>query len=642
MKYGHDDDFDEVNHYTNHDFVEKAFEECDLNHEGRLSYQEFKMWVERTPGILEYLESILPFSGPKDNHPHHSKLETLPMVSMMRKVTSTQSLQRAISNTNDNHHNDKSMHNLRSNLSLGPGKLEKKLSFNDRQNSFGRERSNSHDFSGQHQHTPATPSSSAEASSSSSIAGEEEHVLGLIQQAIDVTHNEDNRKLLMEVYEAVVNNYSGGHSCSTKHNHSRELTSDEILRTAVAKEGYLWKKGKSILHLWSKRFYLLSGNCMYYYGHQKDIRPKGVIFLTGCLVDRVHDKEMEGKGYWGIELLHQDLCTGEHHRHDKRLLFCKSEEEREDWVTLLQHNAQVIPIEDDYVIGKELGRGRFSTVHECVNKMTGDHHAVKVIDKASIESEEKALLRTEIAVLKLVDHPNIIKMEGLYESRTHIYIVMEKLNGGELFERIVGRPRFSEEETAKLIRPLLESVAYIHDLGIVHRDLKPENILCGDNLEDLKIADFGLSKMILPTERMDSACGTLSYVAPEVLTMLGYGKEADLWSVGVIMFLVMCGKLPFDGDDQNEIIKSTIQGDLKVNPTVWAKLSDNAKSLITSLLNKNVKDRIGAKDALRHPFIVSHCPHHKRESAAIISSPKQTIRTIYHIHTAQCNSDSDN
>ena len=82
---------------------------------------------------------------------------------------------------------------------------------------------------------------------------------------------------------------------------------------------------------------------MYYYGHQKDIRPKGVIFLTGCLVDRVHDKEMEGKGYWGIELLHQDLCTGEHHRHDKRVLFCKSEEEREDWVTLLQHNAQVVP-----------------------------------------------------------------------------------------------------------------------------------------------------------------------------------------------------------------------------------------------------------------------------------------------------------
>jgi serine/threonine protein kinase len=156
----------------------------------------------------------------------------------------------------------------------------------------------------------------------------------------------------------------------------------------------------------------------------------------------------------------------------------------------------VVPIEDDYVIGKELGRGRFSIVCECVHKMTGVHCAVKIIDKATIEPEEKGLLRTEIAVLKLVNHPNIIRMEGLYESKHHIYIVMEMLKGGELFERIVGRPRFTELEAAKLIRPLLESVAYLHDLGIVHRDLKPENILCGEELEDLKIADFGLSKMV--------------------------------------------------------------------------------------------------------------------------------------------------
>ena len=118
-----------------------------------------------------------------------------------------------------------------------------------------------------------------------------------------------------------------------------------------------------------------------------------------------------------------------------------------------------------------------------------------------------------------MNHPNIIKLEGIYETRTHMYIVMEKLLGGELFERIVGKPRFTEEEAAKLIRPLLESVAYLHDLGIVHRDIKPENILCGENLDELKIADFGLSKMLLPKEKMDTACGTLSYVAPEVLTM---------------------------------------------------------------------------------------------------------------------------
>lgn len=280
----------------------------------------------------------------------------------------------------------------------------------------------------------------------------------------------------------------------------------------------------------------------------------------------------------------------------------------------------MVPIEDDYVIGKELGRGRFSIVCECVHKMTGVHCAVKIIDKATIEPEEKGLLRTEIAVLKLVNHPNIIRMEGLYESKHHIYIVMEMLKGGELFERIVGRPRFTELEAAKLIRPLLESVAYLHDLGIVHRDLKPENILCGEELEDLKIADFGLSKMvsacvglqcalalcIIPPSRFPSLASRFSgaaegedgqrvrhallrgargnhfqYSAPlivtssnpfctvqlvplrlvlvQVLTMQGYGREADLWSVGVIMFLLLCGKLPFDGEDHNEIIRSTIQ-----------------------------------------------------------------------------------
>lgn len=121
-----------------------------------------------------------------------------------------------------------------------------------------------------------------------------------------------------------------------------------------------------------------------------------------------------------------------------------AETDREKWVSALQRAAHVVPIEDDYVIGKELGRGRFSVVCECVHKVTGVHCAVKIIDKATIEPEEKALLRTEIAVLKLVNHPNIIKMMGLYESKQYIYIVMEMLKGGELFERIVGRPRFSE------------------------------------------------------------------------------------------------------------------------------------------------------------------------------------------------------
>jgi calcium/calmodulin-dependent protein kinase I len=208
---------------------------------------------------------------------------------------------------------------------------------------------------------------------------------------------------------------------------------------------------------------------------------------------------------------------------------------------------------------KEIGSGRFSKVYEATNKATGAVVAVKLITKADLKEvnpvtffpqvlgchlmacllqNERELLRTEIAVLKLVKHPHIVRLEDVFETPQTIYIVMERVKGGELFHRIVGRPRFTEPEARALVIPLLQAVAYIHGMGIIHRDIKPENILCGNSLTDIKLADFGLSKLVTPQEIMKMACGTLSYVAPEVLTMKGYGKEADLWSVGVILYLM--------------------------------------------------------------------------------------------------------
>lgn len=596
-------DYEDVDFYTNHDMVERAFAECDLNHEGRLTYEEFKMWIERNPQILDYIESILPYNGPKDIAPHHDKKETLPH---MKRLATKAMLHR--SNSISLHidpaaqeifgHVNPSTSSRR--LTRGSHGFESPLS--------STSVSRNHSFAGPGMMAAGPPTagsglptpsnnslSSVERGTSGNLTGgiaaqgiaaqgisgvasdtdSEEQARLHLAQAMECTQNPDLKAAIHALLEMMLT--------------PEPITASDIYHAAVRMEGALYKRGKSLFHSLTKRYYLVSSNCMYYYTRQADVRPKGVIFLTGSIIERVKEDDMALKGYYGFEITHQDLCTGEHHRHDKRILYTRSEEEREKWVSALQHAAHVVPIEDDYVIGKELGRGRFSVVCECVHKMTGVHCAVKIIDKTTIEPEEKSLLRTEIAVLKLVNHPNIIKMMGLYESKQYIYIVMEMLKGGELFERIVGRPRFTELEAAKLMRPLLESVAYLHDLGIVHRDLKPENILCGEELEDLKIADFGLSKMILPKEKMDAACGTLSYVAPEVLTMQGYGKEADLWSVGVILFLLLCGKLPFDGDDHNEIIRSTIQADLKVNPVVWNKLSEDARNFITSLLNKNPK-----------------------------------------------------
>jgi predicted Ser/Thr protein kinase len=604
---GEDLEYDDLDAYTNQDVVERAFAECDLNHEGRLGYEEFKMWIQRNPSIMEYIESILPYNGPKDMTPHHHKKETLPHV---KRIASRASISRSnsiqefageIFNHSTHLGHKKQQQTARRNTltsglpPAGPGDMSVPGSPISMTPGSVISRNNSIDGYRGASPSPATGllphrSTSVVAGGGVGIAGSaagdsgndsEDQVRHLLMQAAELTQHTDLKNAILHLID--------GMDTGNFRQEKIDDTTTEVYRAVVSMEDYLWKKGKSMFHMLSKRYYLLAGNCMYYYAHKNDVRPKGVIFLTGSIIERVKEDDMELKGYYGFEITHQDLCTNVHHHHDTRILYARSEEEREKWVTSIQHAAHVVPIEDDYVIGKELGRGRFSVVCECVHKQTGVHCAVKIIDKATIEPEEKSLLRTEIAVLKLVDHPNIIRLEGLYESKNYIYIVMEMLKGGELFERIVGRPRFTELEAAKLMKPLLESVAYLHDLGIVHRDLKPENILCGENLDDLKIADFGLSKMILPKEKMDAACGTLSYVAPEVLTMQGYGKEADLWSVGVILFLVLCGKLPFDGDDHNEIIRSTIQADLKVNPNVWHKLSDDAKSLICALLNKSPK-----------------------------------------------------
>uniref|UniRef100_A0A0K8VG67 Calcium/calmodulin-dependent protein kinase type 1 n=1 Tax=Bactrocera latifrons TaxID=174628 RepID=A0A0K8VG67_BACLA len=221
-------------------------------------------------------------------------------------------------------------------------------------------------------------------------------------------------------------------------------------------------------------------------------------------------------------------------------------------------------IEEKYNLHGLLGTGAFSEVRLAESKENpDDHFAVKIIDKKALKGKEESL-ENEIRVLRRLAHPNIVQLLETFEDKWKVYLVMELVTGGELFDRIVEKGSYTEKDASDLIRQILEAVDYMHEQGVVHRDLKPENLLyySPNNDSKIMISDFGLSKME-DSGIMATACGTPGYVAPEVLAQKPYGKAVDVWSIGVISYILLCGYPPFyDENDANlfaQILKAYLQ-----------------------------------------------------------------------------------
>lgn len=203
-----------------------------------------------------------------------------------------------------------------------------------------------------------------------------------------------------------------------------------------------------------------------------------------------------------------------------------------------------------------LGSGKFGFIKSAQHRKTGKIVAIKTMDKSKITDLERELIFREIDILKLCQHPNIIKLFDVFESKKLIHIVMECLKGGDLFDYLEKRKfQISEDRACFISFSIASAIFYIHNFGIIHRDIKPENILLinSDDNSDIKIVDFGLSKIIGPTERADEPYGTLGYVAPEVLMKLPYSKPVDVFSLGVVTYLLLVGTLPFDSHTEEQI-----------------------------------------------------------------------------------------
>lgn len=262
---------------------------------------------------------------------------------------------------------------------------------------------------------------------------------------------------------------------------------------------------------------------------------------------------------------------------------------------------------------KELGHGHYGVVRVGIHRESGKRVAIKTIPKAKVSRPET--LRREIEILKTVDHPNIIKLYEVYEDSRNLHLVTELCTGGELFDRIIAKGHYTEADAAVLITKLANAIKHCHDLGICHRDLKPENFLfeTPDDDAELKVIDFGLSRVDDGATGgvMTTRVGTPYYIAPEVLGR-HYDRSCDMWSLGVITYILLSGYPPFYGDSDPEIFASVRSGRYSFDTPEWIGVTDDAKDLINRLLRLDPKARLTAEQTLQHKWLSGSAPAAKR------------------------------
>lgn len=261
-------------------------------------------------------------------------------------------------------------------------------------------------------------------------------------------------------------------------------------------------------------------------------------------------------------------------------------------------------VEKVYKLGKELGSGNFAVVKLAQRRDNGDKYAIKIINKALCVGKED-MIETELAVLKKAKHEHIVGMLEYFDTPDKLYLVLDYVGGGELFDRIVDEGNFTEADASRITRQMTEAIQYLHENNIVHRDLKPENLLFKDKkgTADIMVTDFGLAKLIDDETALKTACGTPNYVAPEILMQRGYGKQVDVWSLGVILYILLCGYPPFYDESDAVLFEMIMKGKFEFDERYWGEISKDAKNLITNMLQVDPIKRYDTYQVLSHPWI---------------------------------------
>ncbi|XP_021569215.1 serine/threonine-protein kinase DCLK1 isoform X1 [Carlito syrichta] len=262
-------------------------------------------------------------------------------------------------------------------------------------------------------------------------------------------------------------------------------------------------------------------------------------------------------------------------------------------------------ITERYKVGRTIGDGNFAVVKECVERSTAREYALKIIKKSKCRGKEH-MIQNEVSILRRVKHPNIVLLIEEMDVPTELYLVMELVKGGDLFDAITSTNKYTERDASGMLYNLASAIKYLHSLNIVHRDIKPENLLVyehQDGSKSLKLGDFGLATIV--DGPLYTVCGTPTYVAPEIIAETGYGLKVDIWAAGVITYILLCGFPPFrgSGDDQEVLFDQILMGQVDFPSPYWDNVSDSAKELITMMLLVDVDQRFSAMQVLEHPWV---------------------------------------
>eukprot|EP01051_Picozoa_sp_SAG22_P001413 SAG22_NODE_55_length_23749_cov_24.622918_5_plen_624_part_00 len=407
-------------------------------------------------------------------------------------------------------------------------------------------------------------------------------------------------------------------------------------RQKMNRLGYIQLRSGTVIKSWQRRYFVLEENKLTIYKHHTDVGVKfsRQLEMAGVTVQDSADQPGSNPMEFSITVAGETL-----------MLRTNSPAETQAWVYSTRYCAAVlkkrqasgqisdalakssdgrvthisqesIAIEDIYEMGEVLGAGVAGTVYRAVHRTTGEACAIKVLSKRKFlhSARGKITVARELEILTQLsetNHPNVVQLKAIIENVASLYIVMEVVEGGELFQCIVRTGSYSEPDAAKVTKTMCETVLFLHQNGIVHRDLKPENILLStsDDHLNIKITDFGLShrhSTLDAAEMLSSKCGTPMYMAPEVHQGKPYTANVDIWAIGVIMYVLLSGTLPFYAENSQDFVQAVVGAQYEFPDEEWADISDQALDLIERILEPSPDNRISLQHILGHPWITQH------------------------------------